>query len=98
MTFQLVDVDSLNQQVGELQNLATLAKDYAKSARSKNTNRAYSSDWNDFIFWCKSKNLNPLPAEPYTIAVYLSDRAANEWMNHKEKSKIHLKFLAFKDD
>jgi len=31
---------------------ASQAKDYARQAKSKNTRRAYASDWDDFARWC----------------------------------------------
>lgn len=53
------------------------AKVFASRARSANTNRAYRSDWNDFQDWCRSNHLASLPAEPSTVALYLSARASS---------------------
>jgi len=51
------------------------AADYARVARAANTVRAYSADWRDFLSWCQSKQLQPLPAEPQTVAWYLGHLA-----------------------
>jgi site-specific recombinase XerD len=51
------------------------AQDYARAARAANTVRAYSSDWRDFLSWCQTKQLAPLPAEPQAIVWYLGHLA-----------------------
>ena len=51
------------------------AADYRRAARAANTVRAYSADWRDFLSWCASKQLAPLPAEPQTVAWYLGHLA-----------------------
>ena len=48
------------------------AKDYARQAKSKNTRRAYASDWDDFARWCQPYGFVPLPARPETVALYLT--------------------------
>jgi len=48
------------------------AKDYARQAKSKNTRRAYASDWDDFACWCRPYSFVPLPARPETVALYLT--------------------------
>jgi site-specific recombinase XerD len=74
-----------------LEKLAHLASSYAKAAKSKNTQKAYRSDWNDFRFWCESQNLSFLPAKPETVATYLSDRATNHWVDKNEEPRAPLK-------
>ncbi|MGE4574995.1 MULTISPECIES: site-specific integrase [Parachlamydia] len=79
---------------GELSTLAQLshlAKEFAKNARAKNTEKSYASDWRDFDSWCKSKGLNSLPAAPYSVACYLSDRATNAFIDPKGKLQNPLK-------
>jgi site-specific recombinase XerD len=49
-----------------------LARDYARQAKAPNTRRAYRSDWADFSAWCREHGLEPLPAQPSTIAAYLA--------------------------
>lgn len=57
------------------QGLVRQARDYAARARAANTKRAYQNDWHDFTSWCAEQGLQPLPAAPQTIALYLTARA-----------------------
>lgn len=47
--------------------------DILPHAKAKNTREAYKSDWIHFGEWCHSYSLGKLPADPETIAYYLSD-------------------------
>jgi site-specific recombinase XerD len=58
-------VDELEQQ----------AADYARNSRASNTLRAYRSDWSAFAGWCESHGLVALPADPSTVAMYLTAEA-----------------------
>jgi site-specific recombinase XerD len=62
---------------GTLASLADQARDFAAAAKAPNTVRAYASDWNDFREWCESHEVRSLPAEPASVALYLTDRAAS---------------------
>ncbi len=55
-----------------LADVAERAHDYAHQAKAPNTWRAYRSDWRDFAAWCSDHGLPSLPAEPQTVALYLS--------------------------
>ncbi len=44
---------------------------YIESAKADNTKKAYTSDWNDFTLWCASNGVQPLPASPETVILYL---------------------------
>jgi integrase len=48
------------------------AEEYIRAARSTATLRAYRADWRDFSAWCAAHELAALPAEPETVALYLS--------------------------
>jgi integrase len=37
--------------------------------------RAYRADWRDFTVWCEARGVNPLPATPDAVTLYLSDLA-----------------------
>jgi site-specific recombinase XerD len=77
-----------------LANLAVVSKtaqDYAKNSRSKNTIKSYSSDWKDFDFWCQSRELKSMPADPRTIACYLADRASQSFIDHQGTQQHPLK-------
>ena len=54
---------------------ADRARDYVEHAKARNTLRAYRADWRDFEGWCSDHGVPSLPAEPETVALYLSDLA-----------------------
>jgi site-specific recombinase XerD len=77
-----------------LANLAVVSKiaqDYAKNSRSKNTMKSYSSDWKDFDFWCQSRALKSMPADPRTVACYLADRASQSFIDYSGNQQHALK-------
>jgi site-specific recombinase XerD len=55
-----------------LEQLVERARGYAVDARAPATRRAYLHDWDAFAAWCAELGLEPLPAAPATVAVYLS--------------------------
>lgn len=48
---------------------------YAASALAPATRRAYDYDWRVFAEWCVARGLQPLPASPETVAVFLAAEA-----------------------
>lgn len=46
-----------------------------KGSRSRNTRRAYASAWRHWESWCVRHGFRPLPADPQTVAAYLTYRA-----------------------
>ena len=46
-----------------------------ESVLSDNTRRVYGTQWRIFEGWCDEVGLQPLPAEPLTVARYLAARA-----------------------
>jgi integrase len=56
----------------QLTALADRAKDYARNARSQNTQRAYESDWRQFSSWLRRQGFAALPADPQTVGLYLT--------------------------
>lgn len=75
----------------ELKSMAELANEYAKRSMSKSTIHAYSSDWRDFRYWCESKSLPFIPADPSTVSAYLADRATHSFVDQKGKKREPLK-------
>ncbi|MCC6443565.1 MAG: tyrosine-type recombinase/integrase [Armatimonadetes bacterium] len=55
--------------------LTEQAREYLKHSKAKNTRRAYRSDWEDFVGWCRHHQVESLPATPETIVLYLTDCA-----------------------
>jgi integrase len=52
--------------------LTEKARDYARNARSENTQRAYDADWRQFASWLRRQGLDPLPPDPQTVGLYLA--------------------------
>jgi integrase len=48
---------------------------YMRKARAASTQRAYASQWQGFVAWCKICNCSCLPADPQVVAAYLAARA-----------------------
>ena len=59
----------------ELVDLVGRARDYAAGAKAESTRRAYAGDWRDFECWCVEHDVEPLPATPSVVGVYLADQA-----------------------
>jgi site-specific recombinase XerD len=59
----------------DLAALAGQARDYGEAAKAPATLRAYRADWRQFTAWCSDRGLDPLPAAPATVALYLTDHA-----------------------
>jgi integrase len=58
--------------------LVETAKDYARSAKAQNTNRAYAADWRHYKGWCMRQGIASLPPTPQIIGVYLA-ACASGW-------------------
>jgi len=56
----------------QLDALGAKARDYARNARSENTQRAYESDWRQFASWLRRSGFDPLPPDPQTVGLYLA--------------------------
>jgi site-specific recombinase XerD len=48
-----------------------------RSSKSANTIRAYKSDFNHFIDFCKKNNFKPLPADPKIVSFYITHLSSN---------------------
>ncbi len=56
--------------------LLSRAEEIFAQARAPNTRRAYMADWGDFSSWCARHGFLPLPAQPGTVILYLTERSA----------------------
>lgn len=63
----------LQEQHGELGDLAEQAHDYITRAKAESTMKAYRTDWADFTSWCDAQGLVSMPAAPATVALYLTE-------------------------
>ena len=52
------------------------ARGYANRSRAGSTWRAYEADWRRFASWCAAAALQPLPATPRTLALFLAAEAS----------------------
>src|SRR5215469_15561317 len=55
-----------------LRKLIEDAERYAAMATAPNTDRAFRSDWRDFEAWCAAESLIAYPADPSTVALYIT--------------------------
>ena len=51
------------------------ARDYVEKSLAPATHKAHRIDWGQFEVWCAEHGLNSLPANPETVAYWLSDKA-----------------------
>jgi integrase len=65
----------VSEQAGALAPLVASARSYAAQAKSEATRRAYRASWGRFVAWCDERGLSALPADPGTVALYLSHLA-----------------------
>ncbi|WP_363351723.1 tyrosine-type recombinase/integrase [Methylocystis echinoides] len=63
---------ALAEPAAHLAALSEKARDYARNARSENTQRAYDADWRQFASWLRRQGLEPLPPDPQTVGLYLA--------------------------
>ena len=89
--FQIQTAIDGQEVLANLAVVSKIAQDYAKNSRSKNTVKSYSSDWKDFDFWCQSRELKSMPADPRTVACYLADRASQSFIDHQGTKQNPLK-------
>jgi len=59
----------------EMQRLTKKATEYASQSVSDATKRAYQSDLALFVSWCQTHKQTALPADPGTVALYLTHLA-----------------------
>lgn len=57
----------------ELAELAADARRYVASTRSPATQRAYRRDWRTWVEFCQTASLEPLPASPESIVLFLAE-------------------------
>jgi site-specific recombinase XerD len=57
---------------GKRVDLADAMRGYAQHAQAPNTTRAYAADWRAFTDWTQQRELRALPADPQTVALYLT--------------------------
>jgi len=58
--------------VKDLNSIELETLDNIRSSKSANTIRAYKSDFNHFVDFCKKNNFKPLPADPKIVSFYIT--------------------------
>ena len=62
----------MNEIITQIQDLEKQISENLKLSKSKNTLKAYKSDFEDFNNFCNKYNLQSLPSNPKTIGLYLT--------------------------
>lgn len=60
----------------QMTELAHRAEAFVRAAKAPSTLRAYRSDWVHFEAWCHEHHVFGLPAEPATVALYITHLAS----------------------
>ena len=63
--------------VKDLSSIEIETLDNIRSSKSANTIRAYKSDFNHFIEFCKKNNFKALPADPKIVSFYITHLSSN---------------------
>ena len=62
----------MNDIISKIQQLEQSTFKNLSNSKAKNTSRAYSSDFRDFILFCQRYNFPVMPSNPKTITLYLT--------------------------
>ena len=68
----VINSNVMNELVTDLKSLHEETLNNLKSSKSKNTLRAYKSDFTDFGTFCAKHGFNSLPSEPKIVSLYLT--------------------------
>jgi len=63
--------------VKDISSIEIETLDNIRSSKSENTIRAYKSDFNHFLEFCKKNNFKPLPADPKIVSFYITHLSSN---------------------
>lgn len=69
------DIEPGQEPEQEIVEADDITRRYIEHSKAANTRRAYRADWQHFTDWCRERNVCPLPAQPMTVANYISDMA-----------------------
>jgi site-specific recombinase XerD len=61
-----------------LEGLRQATEDHVRRSKAPATQRAYASGFGSFALWCEQHGLDALPAEPDTVALYLTALAEQD--------------------
>jgi integrase len=69
------DNGEVAERAATLAGLAAAARGHAGRARAASTERGYAEDWTRFRLWCVDLDLEALPADALTVALYVAHLA-----------------------
>jgi len=69
---ELIKNQTKNNLSTEMKELHRETQQHLLNSKSENTKRAYTSDWKQFERWCEQNQLISLPADPETVAYFLT--------------------------
>jgi len=64
-----------------------------RSSKSTNTIRAYKSDFNHFIDFCRKNNFNFLPADPKIVSFYITDLSSNSKVSTLKRRLVSISVI-----
>ena len=67
----------MNNIISNIQQLEQSTFENLRNSKAKNTSRAYSADYKDFVCFCKRYNFPFMPSNPKTITLYLTHLGEN---------------------
>ena len=82
----------MNNIISSIQQLEQSTFENLRNSKAKNTSRAYSSDYKDFVCFCKRYNFPFMPSNAKTISLYLTHLGKN--FNRCQSSFNGTKFIA----
>lgn len=85
MSHELISAQSTLPEV--VQDMESSKRHY-EASWAQATRKAYKSDWRDWENYCQARSLIPLPAEPLSVAAYLSSLAEGQWGKPRKLSTI----------
>ena len=71
----LVPVNPTGREADLVPLPSDVALEFARRSKAESTLRGYRADWRDFLGWCESHSVSPLPALPESVASYIAECA-----------------------
>ena len=75
MVSDIIYINESRNDIIPLNELAISATEFANASKASNTVAAYKISWATFSRWCEQHNVQALPADPKTVALYITSLA-----------------------
>ena len=79
----------------DLSSIELETLDNIRSSKSANTIRAYKSDFNHFVDFCKKNNFKSLPADPKIVSFYITDLSSKSKVSTLKRRLIQMQVGAY---